>query len=72
MSKSLFVVLVALFVMSATAHSIDEMMKAYKNDKCIVDELSILRPQLESQVAQLKLVSPCSFRTRRISLPRLS
>ena len=47
MSKSLLVVLIALFVMSATAHSIDEIKKAYRSDKCIVDELDSLKPQME-------------------------
>lgn len=54
MSKSLFVVLIALFVLSATAHSIDEMKKVFGNDQCISGELDILKPQIEEKIATLK------------------
>ncbi|MGC4046678.1 MAG: hypothetical protein QM758_23040 [Armatimonas sp.] len=72
MNKSLLAVLVALFVMSATAHSLDEVKKAFLNDKCIADELTIVKPQIEAKVAQLKLVTPPLPRTRRTWLPRPS
>ena len=54
MSKSLFVVLIALFVLSATAHSIDEIKKVFGNDKCISEELDVLRPQIQEKISILK------------------
>ena len=70
MSKILFTVLFAALVMSSAAHSIDEAMKAFKNDKCLVDELSVLKPQMEEQVALLKEVYILLFRIKKTSLPR--
>ena len=54
MNKSLLAVLIALFVMSVSAHSIDEAMKAYKNDKCIAGEVDTFKPQISAKIAQLK------------------
>lgn len=72
MNKSLLVVLISLFVLSASAHSIDEVMKAYKNDKCIAGELETIKPRISAKVAELKEVRPILFRTRRTSSPKLS
>ena len=72
MSKILFTVLFAVLIMSSAAHSIDEAMKAYKNDKCLNDELSVLRPKMEEQVAQLKLVHIILFRTKKTLLLKLN
>lgn len=68
MSKSLFVVLIALFVMSATAHSVDEMMKSFRNDKCISNEIDSVKPMIEEKIAALKMVIQKLFRTRRMLL----
>lgn len=72
MNKSLFLVLIALFVMSATAHSVDEMKKAFRNDKCISNQIDSVKPMIDEKVAALKLVILCLFRTKRTLLPKLN
>jgi hypothetical protein len=54
MSKSLFVVLIALFVLSASAHSIDEIKNLYKNDQCVTGELDLIRPMIQEKITVLK------------------
>ena len=72
MNKSLLIVLIALFVMSATAHSVDEIKKAFRSDKCISDEIDALKPKIEEKIAKLKVVIRPLFRTRKTLLPRLN
>ena len=72
MSKSLLVVLIAIFVLGATAHSMDEAMKAYKNDKCVAAEIDTFKPQISAKIAQLKEVLRLLFRITEMLLPRLN
>jgi hypothetical protein len=54
MSKSLFVILIALFVLSASASSLDQIKNIYQNDKCVTDELDLIKPMIQEKITILK------------------
>ena len=55
MNKTLLAFLIAAVVMTVSAHSVDDLKNIYRADKCLTDAVDPFKPELQAQVAKLRL-----------------